>query len=80
MARQMSEFTEAILAVTEEVAQAKIKANNSDPVPLMMERVSISAARKQFEKMSEFERQMFLDTNGQDKLLDMARGRSEFNA
>jgi hypothetical protein len=30
--------------------------------------------------MSEFQRQMFLDANGQQKLLDMARGGSEFDA
>ena len=75
-----SEFTEAVMRVTEEVAQAKDKANESDPVPLMTERVSMSEGHKEFEKMSEFQRQMFLDANGQQKLLDMARGGSEFDA
>jgi len=42
--------------------------------------MSMSEGRKEFEKMSEFQRQMFLDANGQQKLLDMARGGSEFDA
>ena len=75
-----SEFTEAVMRVTEEVAQAKDKANESDPVPLMTERMSMSEGHKEFQKMSEFQRQMFLDANGQQKLLDMARGGSEFDA
>ena len=75
-----SEFTEAVLRITEEVAQAKDKASEADPVPLMTERMSMSAGRKEFEKMSEFQRQMFLDSNGQQKLLDMVRGGSEFDA
>ena len=75
-----SEFTEAVLRITEEVAQAKDKASESDPVPLMTERMSMSEGRKEFEKMSEFQRQMFLDSNGQQKLLDMVRGGSEFDA
>jgi len=75
-----SEFTEAVMRITEEVAQAKDKANESDPVPLMTERMSMSDGRKEFQKMSEFQRQMFLDSNGQQKLLDMVRGGSEFDA
>jgi hypothetical protein len=75
-----SEFTEAVLRVTEEVAQAKDKSNEADPVPLMTDRMSMSEGRKEFEKMSEFQRQMFLDSNGQQKLLDMVRGGSEFDA
>ena len=75
-----SEFTDAVMRVTEEVAQAKDKANESDPVPLMTERMSMSEGHKEFQKMSEFQRQMFLDANGQQKLLDMARGGSEFDA
>ena len=75
-----SEFTEAVLRITEEVAQAKDKSNEADPVPLMTERMSMSEGRKDFEKMSEFQRQMFLDSNGQQKLLDMVRGGSEFDA
>ena len=75
-----SEFTEAVLRITEEVAQAKDKSNEADPVPLMTERMSMSEGRKEFEKMSEFQRQMFLDSNGQQKLLDMVRGGSEFAA
>ena len=66
--------------ITEEVAQAKDKSNEADPVPLMTERMSMSEGRKEFEKMSEFQRQMFLDSNGQQKLLDMVRGGSEFDA
>jgi len=46
----------------------------------MIERMSMSEGRKEFEKMSEFQRQMFLDSNGQQKLLDMVRGGSEFDA
>tara|TARA_R100001086_G_scaffold243745_1_gene172790 strand:+ start:434 stop:688 length:255 start_codon:yes stop_codon:yes gene_type:complete len=79
MAKETSEFTQAVLAVIEEVAAAKDVANKSDPVPVMMERMTMSEGRKQFEKMGEFERQMFLDNNGQEKLLEMARGKSEFN-
>ena len=74
-----SEFTEAVMRVTEEVAQAKDKSNEADPVPLMTERMSMSEGHKEFQKMSEFQRQMFLDANGQQKLLDMARGGSEFD-
>jgi hypothetical protein len=74
-----SEFTEAVLRITEEVAQAKDKSNEADPVPLMTERMSMGDGRKEFEKMSEFQRQMFLDSNGQQKLLDMVRGGSEFD-
>ena len=74
-----SEFTEAVLRITEEVAQAKDKSSEADPVPLMTERMSMSEGRKEFEKMSEFQRQMFLDSNGQQKLLDMVRGGSEFD-
>ena len=80
MARKISEFTEAILAVVAEVSKAKDKANEADPVPVMVERMSMSQGRKEFDKMSEFQRQMFLDNNGQDKLLEMARGRSGFDA
>ena len=79
MARKISEFTEAILAVVAEVSKAKDKANEADPVPVMVERMSMSQGRKEFDKMSEFQRQMFLDNNGQDKLLEMARGRSGFD-
>jgi len=75
-----SEFTEAVLRITEEVAQAKDKSNEADPVPLMTERMSMGDGRQEFEKMSEFQRQMFLDSNGQQKLLDMVRGGSEFDA
>ena len=75
-----SEFTEAVLRITEEVAQAKDKSNEADPVPLMTERMSMNDGRKEFEKMSEFQRQMFLDSNGQQKLLDMVRGGREFDA
>jgi len=46
----------------------------------MTERMSMSEGHKEFQKMSEFQRQMFLDANGQQKLLDMARGGSEFDA
>jgi hypothetical protein len=80
MARKISEFTEAILAVVAEVSKAKDKANEADPIPPMVERMSMSQGRKEFDKMSEFQRQMFLDNNGQDKLLEMARGRSGFDA
>ena len=75
-----SEFTEAVLRITEEVMLVKDAAREADPVPLMTERMSISEGRKEFEKMSEFQRQMFLDSNGQQKLLDMVRGGSEFDA
>ena len=75
-----SEFTEAVLRVTEEVMLVKEAAAEADPVPLMTERMSMSEGRKEFEKMSEFQRQMFLDSNGQQKLLDMVRGGSEFDA
>jgi hypothetical protein len=75
-----SEFTEAVLRVTEEVMLVKEAAAEADPVPLMTERMSMSEGRKEFQKMSEFQRQMFLDANGQQKLLDMARGGSEFDA
>ena len=74
-----SEFTEAVLRVTEEVMLVKEAAREADPVPLMTERMSMSEGRKEFEKMSEFQRQMFLDSNGQQKLLDMVRGGSEFD-
>ena len=40
-----SEFTEAVLRITEEVAQAKDKSNEADPVPLMTERMSMSEGR-----------------------------------
>ena len=79
MARKISEFTEAILAVVAEGSKAKDKANEADPIPPMVERMSMSQGRKEFDKMSEFQRQMFLDNNGQDKLLEMARGRSGFD-
>ena len=75
-----SEFTEAVLRVTEEVMLVKEAAREADPVPLMTERMSMSDGRKEFQKMSEFQRQMFLDSNGQQKLLDMVRGGSEFDA
>ena len=75
-----SEFTEAVMRVTEEVMLVKEAAEKADPVPLMTERMSMSDGRKEFQKMSEFQRQMFLDANGQQKLLDMARGGSEFDA
>lgn len=79
MARKISEFTEAILGVVEEVAQAKEKANAADPVPVMTERMSYTDAQKAFDEMTEFQRQMVLDTNGQEALLNMARGRSKFD-
>ena len=75
-----SEFTEAVLRITEEVMLVKDAAREADPVPLMTERMSMGDGRKEFEKMSEFQRQMFLDSNGQQKLLDMVRGGSEFDA
>ena len=75
-----SEFTDAVLRITEEVMLVKDAAREADPVPLMTERMSMSEGRKEFEKMSEFQRQMFLDSNGQQKLLDMVRGGSEFDA
>ena len=75
-----SEFTDAVMRVTEEVMLVKEAAREADPVPLMTERMSMSEGRKEFEKMSEFQRQMFLDANGQQKLLDMARGGREFDA
>ena len=75
-----SEFTEAVLRITEELMLVKDAAREADPVPLMTERMSMSEGRKEFEKMSEFQRQMFLDSNGQQKLLDMVRGGSEFDA
>ena len=74
-----SEFTDAVLRITEEVMLVKEAAEKAAPVPLMTERMSMSEGRKEFEKMSEFQRQMFLDANGQQKLLDMARGGSEFD-
>ena len=80
MAKNVSEFTEAILAVVAEVSQAKDKANEAAPIPPMVERMSMSQGRKEFDGMSEFQRQMFLDNNGQAKLLEMARGRSGFDA
>jgi len=79
MARKISEFTEAILAVVAEVSQANDKANEADPISPMVERMSMSQGRKEFQDMSEFQRQMFLDNNGQAKLLEMARGRSGFD-
>ena len=75
-----SEFTDAVMRVTEEVMLVKEAAREADPVPLMTERMSMSEGRKEFEKMSEFQRQMFLDANVQQKRLDMARGGSEFDA
>ena len=68
------------MRVTEEVMLVKEAAEKADPVPLMTERMSMSEGHKEFQKMSEFQRQMFLDANGQQKLLDMARGGSEFDA
>ena len=75
-----SEFTDAVLRITEEVMLVKDAAREADPVPLMTERMSMSEGRKECEKMSEFQRQMFLDSNGQQKLLDMVGGGSEFDA
>jgi hypothetical protein len=79
MARKVSEFTEAILGVVDEVVRAKDRANESDPIPAMAERMSVSRGRKEFEQMSAFQRQMFLDKNGQAKLLEMIRGGSGFD-
>ena len=78
MARKISEFTEAILAIVDEVAIAKEKANTADPIPPMVERMTMSQGKKEFQDMSEFQRQMFLDNNGQAKLIEMIRGGSGF--
>ena len=37
-------------------------------------------AKQSYQDMSEFQRQMFLDTNGQEKLLNIARGGGTFDA
>jgi len=76
MAGKMSEFTEAILSVLGDVVQAK----EADPVPLMQERKVGADAKQSYQDMSEFQRQMFLDTNGQEKLLNIARGGGTFDA
>ena len=80
MAGKMSEFTEAILSVLGDVVQAKEKASEADPVPLMHERKVGADAKKSYQEMSQFQRQMFLDTNGQERLLNMARGGGTFDA
>ena len=79
MAGKMSEFTEAILSVLGDVVQAKDRANEADPVPLMQERKVGADAKQSYQDMSEFQRQMFLDTNGQEKLLNIARGGGTFD-
>ena len=79
MAGKMSEFTEAILSVLGDVVQAKDKAKEADPVPLMQERKVGTDAKQSYQDMSEFQRQMFLDTNGQEKLLNIARGGGTFD-
>ena len=80
MAGKMSEFTEAILSVLGDVVQAKDRASEADPVPLMHERKVGTDAKKSYQEMSQFQRQMFLDTNGQERLLNMARGGGTFDA
>ena len=47
MARKISEFTEAILAIVDEVAIAKEKANAADPIPPMVERMTMSQGKKE---------------------------------
>ena len=79
MAGKMSEFTEAILSVLGDVVQAKDKASEADPVPLMHERKGGADAKKSYQEMSQFQRQMFLATNGQEKLLNIARGGGTFD-
>ena len=66
----INEFTEAVLAMKDELPRMRKNATKSNPIPFMQERVSSKAtARARLENMSPEERRAFVEKNGVDEVM-----------
>ena len=67
---KINEFTEAVLAMKDELTRMRKNATKADPIPFMQERVSSKAtARARLENMSPEERKAFVEKNGIDEVM-----------
>ena len=66
----INEFTEAVLAMKDELTRMRKNATKADPIPFMQERVSNKAtARARIQNMSPEERRAFVEKNGKDEVM-----------
>ena len=66
----INEFTEAVLAMKDELTRMRKHATKADPIPFMQERVSNKAtARARIQNMSPEERRVFVEKNGIDEVM-----------
>ena len=66
----INEFTEAVLAMKDELPRMRKNATKSNPIPFMQERVSSKAtARARLENMSPEERRAFVEKHGVDEVM-----------
>jgi hypothetical protein len=66
----INEFTEAVLAMKDELTRMRKNATKADPIPFMQERVSNKAtARARIQNMSPEERRAFVEKNGIDEVM-----------
>lgn len=66
----INEFTEAVLAMKDELTRMRKNATKADPIPFMQERVSNKAtARARIQNMSPEERRVFVEKNGIDEVM-----------
>ena len=66
----INEFTEAVLAMKDQLTRMRKNATKADPIPIMQERVSNKAtARARIQNMSPEERRAFVEKNGIDEVM-----------
>ena len=66
----INEFTEAVLAMKDELTRMRKNATKADPIPFMQERVSNKAtARARIQNMAPEERRAFVEKNGIDEVM-----------
>jgi len=68
-----SEFTEAVLDIVGELKAARVSANKSTPIPFMQEKLRARDARNRFMNGTPQERRTFIETNGIEEAMKLAR-------
>jgi len=70
-----NEFTQAVMAMKDELDNMRKKADKSRPIPFMQRRVRDRAsAASQFQKLTPQEKEAFIQENGVEETVKMLRG------
>ena len=70
-----NEFTQAVMAMKDELDNMRKKADRSRPIPFMQRRVRDRAsAASQFQKLTPQEKEAFIQENGVEETVKMLRG------